>query len=123
MKKSSFVAFILGTFSVIFFSLGMCMVLIAEWNAFQMGILLGGIGIILAFITLMIWRRMENKKPIHVTIKSVVTVTVGVIGALMLGVGMCFSMVWQEMVIGIVIGLIGILVLLCLIPLIKGIQK
>ena len=43
-------------------------------------------------------------------------------GSLALGVGMCFSMVWGKMVMGVVIGLIGIVILLCLIPLTKGIK-
>ena len=47
---------------------------------------------------------------------------VGIIGALALGVGMCFCMVWDKIVIGMVIGLVGILVLFCLIPLTKGIK-
>ena len=34
MKKSSFVAMILGTVSGILFALGMCMALISEWDAF-----------------------------------------------------------------------------------------
>ena len=54
--------------------------------------------------------------------KTIFTVIVGVIGALALGVGMCFSMIWSKMVIGIVIGLVGIVILLCLIPLTKGIK-
>lgn len=44
MKKSSFVAMILGTIGGILFALGMCMALIAEWNARQPGIVLGGAG-------------------------------------------------------------------------------
>ena len=35
MKKSSFVAMILGTIGGILFALGMCMALIPEWNAFR----------------------------------------------------------------------------------------
>ena len=50
------------------------------------------------------------------------TVIIGVVGALALGVGMCFSMVWGQMIMGVVIGLVGIVVLLCLIPLTKGIK-
>lgn len=32
MKKSNFIALILGTIGVIFFALGMCMATIAEWG-------------------------------------------------------------------------------------------
>ena len=47
---------------------------------------------------------------------------IGIIGALALGVGMCFTMVWNQLILGIVIGLCGIVVLLSLIPLTTGIR-
>ena len=46
----------------------------------------------------------------------------GIAGALLLGVGMCLTIVWSNMILGIVIGIVGIVVLLCLIPLTKGLQ-
>lgn len=123
MKKSSFVAMMMGTVSSVLFALGMCMALIPEWNALKPGIIFGCVGLILAFITLVVWRKMEHKKPIHINGKTVLTVALGVAGALALGAGMCFSMVWGKMVLGVVIGLVGILTLLCLIPLTKGIKS
>lgn len=122
MKKSSFVAMLLGTISGVLFALGMCMALIPEWDAFQPGIIFGCIGLVLGLITIVIWRKMEHKQPIQISGKTILTIIVGVIGALALGVGMCFCMVWGKMVIGIIIGLIGIIVLLSLIPLVKGIK-
>lgn len=123
MKKSSFAALVLGTVSVVLFALGMCMALIPEWDAFRPGIIFGCVGLALGLITLLVWRKMEHKAPIRLSAKTVLTVIVGVVGALALGVGMCFSMVWGKMAFGIVVGLIGIVVLLCLIPLTKGIQE
>lgn len=114
---------VLGTVSGVFFALGMCMALISEWGAFRPGVIFGCVGLLLGLIALIIWRKMEHKAPIHFSGKTVLTVIVGVVGALALGVGMCFSMVWGKMVMGIVIGLIGIVVLLCLIPLTKGIKE
>ncbi|MDO4326227.1 MAG: hypothetical protein Q4E24_09395 [bacterium] len=122
MKKSSFVAMVLGTISCVFFALGMCMAMIEEWNAFRPGVVVGCVGLVFALITVFVWRKMENKAPIQITGKAVLTVVIGIIGALALGVGMCISMVWNQMILGIVIGLIGILVLMCLIPLCKGIK-
>lgn len=46
MKKSNFVAMILGTISCIFFALGMCMAMIEEWNAFKPGIVVGCVGLV-----------------------------------------------------------------------------
>lgn len=122
MKKSNFVAMILGTVSFIFFALGMCMAMIEEWNAFKPGIVVGCVGLVFAVVTIMVWRKMENKEPIKITGKAVLTVAVGIIGALALGVGMCFCMVWNNMVPGIIIGLVGIIILMCLIPLCKGLK-
>lgn len=123
MKKSSFVALMLGTVSIVLFALGICMALISEWNAFMPGVILGGAGLLIGLITLIVWRKMEHKQPIHITGKAILTFIISVAGALVLGVGMCFSMVGGKMVIGIVIGLVGIVVLLCLIPLTKGIKS
>lgn len=122
MKKSSFVAMVLGTVSIVLFALGMCMALIPERSAFKPGIAFGCVGLFLGLVTLIVWRKMEHKQPIHITGKAVLTAVVSVVGALALGVGMCFSMFWGKMITGVVIGLIGIVILLCLIPLTKGIK-
>ena len=122
MKKSSFVAMILGTLGGVLFALGMCMCLIPEWNAFVPGVVMGAIGVVVLLAMVVIWRRMENKNPIHLSGKTVGALLIGIVGSLLLGVGMCMVMVWSRMVIGIIIGLVGILTLLCLIPFIKGLK-
>ena len=122
MKKSSFAAMVLGTVSVVLFALGMCMALIPEWNAFMPGVIFGCAGLIFGLITLIVWRRMEHKEPIRIDGKTILTVVIDAVGALALGVGMCLSMVWGKMVMGVGIGLVGIVVLLCLLPLTKGIK-
>lgn len=113
---------LLGTVSGVLFALGMCMALIPEWDAFQPGIVFGCVGILLGLVTVVVWRKMEHKQPFHLSSRVILTVVLGIIGALALGVGMCFSMVWDKMVLGIVIGLVGIVLLLCFIPLTKGIK-
>ena len=122
MKKSNFVALLLGTVSGVLFALGMCMALIPEWNSFRPGVVLGGAGILLGIVNVAVWRRMEHKQPIRISGKSIFSAAVGMIGALTLGVGMCFCMVWDKMAFGIAVGLAGIVVLLSLIPLTKGIK-
>lgn len=122
MKKSNFVALILGTVSGVFFALGMCMALLPEWGMRNQGIVCGVIGIVLGLVTVAIWRKMEGKAPIHVSGKTLATILVGIVGALLLGVGMCLSMVFGKMVLGIAVGIIGIVVLLMLIPLTKGLK-
>lgn len=122
MKKSNFVAMILGTIGGILFVLGMCMALITEWNAFDQGVVMGAIGAVVLLIMVLVWRKMEKKKPIRVSAKMIGTVLWGIVGALVLGVGMCLTMVWSNMVPGIAVGIVGIVLLLCLIPLTKGLK-
>ncbi len=123
MKKSHFVAMLLGTVSGVLFALGMCMALIPEWDAFGPGIVFGCLGLLLALITLLVWRRMEHKTPVRISGKLILTILVGIAGALAFGVGMCFCMVWENLIVGIAVGLAGILILLCLIPLTRGIKE
>lgn len=122
MKKSSFVAMILGTIGGILFALGMCMCLIPEWGVFRQGVAMGVTGAVVLLIMVLVWRKMEHKAPIKVSGKTIVAVLIGIIGVLLLGVGMCMTMVWSSMVPGIGIGLVGIVVLLCLIPFAKDLR-
>ena len=122
MKKSSYIAMLLGTVSGVLFALGMCMALIREWDSFGPGIALGCVGVLLGLVTVGVWRKMEHKEPIRISGKAILTVVVGIAGALALGLGMCFTMVWGKLAVGIVIGLGGVMVLLSLIPLTKGIK-
>lgn len=122
MKKSNFIAMILGTIGGILLAIGMCMCLLPEWNAFKPGVVMGCVGLVALLITVMVWRKMENKSPIHLTGKTVLTVILGIVGALLFGVGMCHVMVWSNIVFGIIIGIAGIIPLLSLIPLIKGLR-
>lgn len=63
MKKSSFVAMILGTIGSILFALGMCMCLLPEWNAFNTGVILGCIGLVILLAMIVIYQKMEHTPP------------------------------------------------------------
>ncbi len=122
MKKSNFVTLILGTIGTVFFALGMCMSLLPEWGMMQEGKISGVVGLVVLLATLIIWRRMEGKAPIKLSGKAVATVALAVAGTLLLGIGMSLCMVFGKMMLGIVIGLVGIVALLMLIPLTKGLK-
>lgn len=122
MKKSNFIALILGTIGIVFFALGMCMTTLPECGRFNQGIICGVIGLVILLATVMIWRKMEGKAPVRLNPKTVGSVIVGVLGAMIFGAGMCLTMVFDKMIIGIILGLAGIIVLLMLIPLVKGIK-
>ena len=120
MKKSTFGAMIAGTVGGLLFALGMCMTLIPEWNMSDQGIILGIVGVAILLITVLVWRKAEHKAPIRVSGKTVGAVGIGLAGAVGLGIGMCMTMVWSFMIPGVIIGLAGIIVLMCLIPYMKG---
>ena len=122
MKKSSFVAMILGTIGGIFSAIGMCMCLLPEWNAFKPGVVLGCIGVVVLLIMVVVWRKMTNKDPIHMSGKTIGAIALGIAGSLLLGLGMCLVMVWSKLVLGIIVGIAGIILLLTLIPLIRGLK-
>ena len=123
MSKKNFVTLILSTIGGILFALGMCMALLPEWGAFTQGIIVGCVGAVFLLAMVAVRRKMEGK-PILVPMsaKTIGTVVLGIVGAIVLGVGMCLVMVWGNLIWGIVVGLVGILLLLCLIPLVKGIR-
>lgn len=122
MKKSNFVAMILGTISMVFFALGMVSVLVPDFNAFNQGVVFGCIGLVVALVTLFVWRKMENKAPIKFTSKTVGSTLLAIIGTLGLGVGMSMTIAWNMMISGVFVGLVGIICLISLVPIIKGIK-
>ena len=122
MKKSSFVVLVLGTVSGVLFALGMCMALLPEWNAFTEGVVFGGVGIVLGIVTAIVWCKMENKKLPKMSGKNLFRIIYVVISTLVLGVGMCMCLVWQQIIWGTLVGLLGIIMLIALIPMIKGIK-
>ena len=122
MKKSSFVALVMGTVSGVLFALGMCMALLPEWDSFTEGVIFGAVGMVLGMITALVWRKMENKKLPKISGKNVFRAIYATIAVLVLGLGLCMCLVWQQIVWGTLVGLLGIIMLISLIPMIKGIR-
>ena len=122
MKKSSSVALVMGTVSGVLFALGMCMALLPEWDSFTEGVIFGAVGMVLGMITTLVWCKMENKKMPKISGKNVFRAIYATIAVLVLGLGMCMCLVWQQIVWGTLVGLLGIIMLIALIPMIKGIR-
>lgn len=122
MKKKNFVTLIMSTIGGILFAIGMCMCLLPEWNAFNQGVGIAVIGAVVLLAMLIVRRKMEGKPAVRLSGKAIGTVLLGIAGALALGIGMCLVMVWNVLIQGILVGLVGIVLLLCLIPVIKGLK-
>lgn len=123
MKKENFITLVLGTVGGLLFALGMCMALLPEWDAFLPGVICGCAGAVVLLVMLMVRRRMTGKEPVKVSGKTVGIVIYAVFATLVFGAGICMTMVWEGLLVwGIVVGIAGIVLLLGLIPLCKGLK-
>lgn len=121
MKKSTFVNLIVGVVGGLLFSLGLCMCLLPAWNAFQIGVVCTAIGAIVLLIqSIVAW--IHSGRKIKINWKITGKVLFGIFAALVLGVGMCMILVWNLMLPGIAVGIAGIILLLCLIPMCLGLK-
>lgn len=123
MKKNHFINLVICVIAGLIFSLGMCMCLLPEWNSFTLGVVLTAIGGV-ALLTMGIIayvKSAKNQAPINW--KLVGKIAYGVVSALILGLGMCMIMVWNLMIWGILVGIVGIVMLLFLIPMFLGLKK
>ena len=122
MSKKDFVSLILSVVGGILFALGMCMALLPEWGAMTQGIVIGVIGLAVLLAMVMVRRKMDGKPAIVFSGKAIATTLFGIVATAVFGVGMCMTMVWNMMVPGIIVGIIGIVLLLCLIPICKSLK-
>ncbi|MBQ6844858.1 MAG: hypothetical protein IJO60_09525 [Agathobacter sp.] len=123
MEKKNFVTLVLGTIGGFLFAIGMCMCLLPEWNMFETGLKCGGVGLVILLITLIVYRRLSGKAPIKISLKVLGKALYGAISALVLGAGMSMVLAFEGMMMkGIVVGIVGLVMLLFLIPMCVGLK-
>lgn len=123
MRKKDFVTLILGTVGGLMFALGLCMTLLPQWNAFKEGIVFTAVGLLVELATGLIRRKMEGKPAIQINGKIIGAVVLGIVGSLAVGLGLCMVLVWEMLVPGIVAGIVGIVLMLCIIPMLNGLSE
>ena len=123
MEKKNFITLVLGTIGGLVFGLGMCMCLLPEWNMFHIGVGCTAVGLVVIIATIIVFRKMSGATPIKVNPKVVGKVVYGVLSSLVLGVGMAMIMAFEGMMLlGMVVGIVGIIMLLFLIPMCVGLK-
>lgn len=116
MKKETLLEIIFGSIGGIVFAFGMCMCLIPEWDLFNVGVVTGIIGFVVLLCIIPIHRKANPRKIVKRKTDwgLVLTWTVGVVGALIMGFGMSKVMVGtpekMDIIIGMVTGVVGLLV-------------
>lgn len=124
MEKKNFIVLIMSVVGGMLFSLGMCMCLLPEWGVFEQGVVVGAIGAVELLVTWIVYRKMSGKQPIKLSAKIIGKVVYGIFAALVFGIGMCMVMVFDGLMIpGILVGIVGIVLLLFLIPMCVGLKR
>ncbi|MBE5783813.1 MAG: hypothetical protein E7329_10915 [Clostridiales bacterium] len=122
MKKITFITLLLGVLGTLLFGIGLCMCLLPQWNLFTSGVCVTAVGA-LALIALFLSRWIMAGKPTaKIDWKKTGKIAYAAVSALVLGLGMALVMVWEMMLPGMLVGVLGIVMLLCLIPLYKGLK-
>ena len=124
MEKKNFITLIMSVVGGMLFALGMCMCLLPEWGLFDQGVVLGAIGAVELLITFIAYRKMSGKQPVKLNAKVVGKTIYGIFAAIVFGVGMSMVMALENMMLpGIIVGIAGIVLLLCLIPMCFGLKN
>lgn len=123
MTKKSFMFLVLTVVGGLLFALGMCMCLLPEWNAFTTGVIVTALGaLVLLVIGLVRWI-MAGKPMAKVDWNKVGKIAYCVAAALVLGTGMAMIMAFENLMIpGILVGIVGIVLVLGIIPVFKGLK-
>ena len=124
MKKKHFLFLLLTTVAGLMFALGMCMCLVPDWNLFRPGVVVTGLGLLaLLVVALAAWIR-AGKPVAKINWALTGKIAYGVVSALVLGAGMSMILVFDNLLLpGMIVGVVGIVMLLCLIPLCKGLKE
>lgn len=122
MEKKNFVTLLMSVVGGLLFSIGMCMCLLPEWGMFTPGVVCAAVGAVILLITVIVYRKMSGSKPIKFNWKVIGKFAYGVFASLVLGAGMSMIMVFDMMIMGIAVGIIGIILLLMLIPMCLGLK-
>lgn len=122
MKKKDFVTLILSVVGGLLFSLGMCLALVPEMGTITQGVVLGVVGLIVLLAMVIVRRKMDGKPAITFNGRAIGITLYSIFSTAVFGVGMCMVLVSSQMVWGIVVGIVGIVLLLGLIPICKGLK-
>lgn len=98
------------------------MALIPEWGVLNPEIRVGVVGLVVLLVMVIVRRKMDGKPANVFNARAIGITLLGIVGFIVLDVGICMIMVWNMLIPGIVVGIVGIVLLLCLIPVVKGLE-
>lgn len=121
MKKSHFILLIVYTISLLILALGICTYTVPEWHLQVIGLPVSILGLVLVTLSWIIQRRLSDKGAVKVNLELTAKVTYIVLALLTFGGGFAFVTSGQ-LLIGVILGLIGLLLLIGIIPVTVGLK-
>lgn len=122
MKKKDFITLILSVVGGLLFALSMCMALVPEMGTITQGSVVGSVGLVVLLAMIIVRRKMDGKPAVVFNGKIIGITLYSIFSAAIFGAGMCLVLVSSQMLWGMVVGIVGIVLLLCLIPICKGLK-
>ena len=122
MKKSRFVALVMGSFGFLLSVLGLCMCLTKSWHSAGAGLVMFLLGLLTLLAMMIVYRRMEGKPPIRLEKKGIQVLALSLTSVVALVAGACLTLLWGQLVTGVLVGIIGMVLLICIVPVCRGIR-
>lgn len=123
MTKKNFLFLVLTTAGGLLFALGMCMCLLQEWNAFGMGVTATALGAATLIVIALVRWNMAGRPMAKIDWKKTGKILYCVAAALVLGLGMAMIMAFEGLMVpGILVGIAGIVMGVCAIPMWTGLK-
>lgn len=123
MTKKNFAFLVLTVVGGLLFAMGLCMCLLPEWNAFKPGIVVTALGMLVLLAVALVRWIMAGKPVARIDWNRVGKAAYCIAAVLVLGTGMAMIMAFEGLMIpGMLVGVVGIVLLLGVIPVFKGLR-
>ncbi len=123
MTKKNFTFLVLMVVGGLLFALGMCMCLLPEWHAFKPGVAVTALGALTLLVIGLVRWIMAGKPVAKINWHKAGKIAYCIMAALVLGAGMAMIMAFEGMMLpGIIVGIMGIVLGLGIIPVFKGLK-
>ena len=123
MKKKDFAFLVLTVVGGLLFALGMCMCLLPEWNAFTPGVVVTALGALVLLVIALVRWIMAGRPVARINWNKVGKGVYCMAAVLVLGAGMAMIMAFEGLMLpGIIVGVVGVVLLLGLIPVFRGLK-
>ncbi|MBR2745066.1 MAG: putative ABC transporter permease [Clostridia bacterium] len=121
MRKETLIEIILANTGGLFAAIGLCMINIVEWNMYNVGLVLLIVGIISILAIIPVY--IKNHKKVKIKPKKILIRVVAFLLAVFIGIGISQIIAKQNIILGIIIWIIGLIVSILSYPIYQYFKK